>query len=169
MTYFDPPSMAPLPAARHDAMRRQLTTMVATRRQTRRPLLIVGTTAAIAIGTSAGAYAYVQHSAPVTGKSQAYCYTVDTLAGGYFTTIAAGPPGSSKTTQVADALSACGDFWRQGILRAGDRNPVPPGHANGIHPVPPLVACVLPDGTAAVFPGPASTCTALGLPSALKH
>lgn len=123
MTYFDPPSMAPLPAARHDAMRRQLTTMVATRRQTRRPLLIVGTTAAIAIGTSAGAYAYVQHSAPVTDKSQAYCYTVDTLAGGYFTTIAAGPPGSSKTTQVADALSACADFWRQGILPGRRQEP----------------------------------------------
>ena len=34
------------------------------------------------------------------------------------------------------------------------------------NPVPPLVACVMPDGTAAVFPGTRATCATLGLPNA---
>jgi hypothetical protein len=34
------------------------------------------------------------------------------------------------------------------------------------NPVPPLTACVMRDGTAAVFPGTKATCAALGLPNA---
>jgi hypothetical protein len=34
------------------------------------------------------------------------------------------------------------------------------------NPVPPLVACVMPDGTAAVFPGTRASCVTLGLPDA---
>ena len=74
------------------------------------------------------------------------------------------PAGSSATsTDVADqALEVCGAVWRQGLLRYGSPN----AGGDGIpdHPVPSLVACVLPSGEAAVFPGDRSTCGALGLP-----
>jgi hypothetical protein len=147
-------------------MRRQLATMVARERRTRRPLLIAGVAGAVAIGTSAGAYAYVASSAPVTDKSQARCYTVASLTGGDYTTIAAlSPAGTGKSTQIDDALSVCAAFWRQGILRPGAREPFPPNQADP-YPVPQLVACVMPDGTAAIFPGKPGTCTALSLPAA---
>lgn len=165
MTPLDPPSALPLTDARRAAMHRQLSMMVTRHRprRPRRPLLVVGTGVAVAIGTSAGAYAYVQHSVPVTDKTSARCYTADNTSGGGYVTIGE-PPGGGGKGPIDDALAACAAFWRQGIVRPGATAPVPPGPANKAYPVPPLVACVMPDGTAAVFPGQPGTCAALGFP-----
>lgn len=170
MTRSDMPQARPLPDYRRTAVRRQLEAEV-NRSQRRGPLLIAASAVVVAAGTSAGAYAYVQHSQPVTDKNQARCYTVASLSAGpeSFTTIAqATPAGSSRPAEVDNALSVCAALWRQGILHRGPQGahgPTTPSRA-GTSPVPPLAACVLPDGTAAVFPGTHSTCATLGLPNA---
>jgi hypothetical protein len=170
MTQFETPPSRTLPVYRRTAMRRQLEAQV-TRKYRRRPLLIAASAAVVAAGTSAAAYAYVQHSQPVTDKSEARCYTVAGLSAGpeSFTTIAEpAMAGSPRPAQVGNALSVCAALWRQGFLHPGPqgaRGPATPDPA-GTSPVPPLAACVLPDGTAGVFPGTSSVCAALGLPNA---
>jgi hypothetical protein len=170
MTQFETPPTRTLPEYRLAAMRRQLETVV-NRKRRRKPLLIAASAAVVAAGTSAGAYAYVQHSQPVTDKNDARCYTVASLSAGpeSFTTIAqASMAGSTRPAQVGNAVSVCAALWRQGILHPGPqgaRGRATPDPA-GTSQVPPLVACVLGDGTAAVFPGIRSTCATLGLPNA---
>lgn len=173
MTQFTPPPARPLPDDRRAAMRHQLTAVATRSRHRRRPLLIAATAVVVAAGTSAGAYAYVQHSLPVADKSGARCYTVASLSAGrlsYATIGQATVAGSSRPAQVNNAVSACAALWRQGFLRPGPqgaRGRANPGPAASDR-VPPLVACVLPDGTAAVFPGHPSTCVTLGLPNAAR-
>lgn len=179
MTMFQMPP-ARLPDHRRTQMRRQLEVEV-TRKHRRKPLLFTAGAVIVAAATSAAAYAYVQHSAPVTDKSQARCYTVASLSAGpeSFTTIAqATRTGSLRPAQVDDALSICADLWRQGILHPGPNGvgaPTPDasgmvrlGPGQGSSHVPELTACVLAGGTAAVFPGPSSTCPSLGLPNARR-
>jgi hypothetical protein len=174
MTRFDPPPARPLPLGRRDAMQQQLETLVGAgtgdgRRRGRKPVLIAAGAAAIVVGTTAGAIVYVQHSQPVTNKSVARCYTEANLGGGdqfHGTTIAeAGVPGS-RAPQVDNAVSVCADLWRQGFLLPGAAGVARQPNTKAHHLVPPLVACVMPDGTAAVFPGNPRTCASLGLPRA---
>lgn len=174
MTRYDPPPVRPLSPGRRDAMRQQLERLIAAgaaRRQGRKPVLIATGAAALVLGTSAGAIVYVQQSRPVTNKSEARCYTEASLAGGdqfHGTTIAeAGVPGSKA--QVANAVSVCAVLWRQGFLLPGARGVARQPNTKARHRVPPLVACVMPDGTAAVFPGNSRTCASLGLPRATNH
>jgi hypothetical protein len=172
-TLFDPPSARALPATRLAAMRRELAAVVAappSRR--RRPLLIAASAVVVAAGTSAGAYAYVARSQPVTDKNEARCYTVASLSDGpqsYTSLAQATPVNSGKPGQVTDALGDCASLWQQGFLHAGLRGaamPIAAPSPGAENPVPPLVACVMPDGTAAVFPGTRATCATLGLPNA---
>jgi hypothetical protein len=174
MTQFTPPPARTLPEDRRAAMRHQLTAVVAGSHHRRRPLAIAASAVVVAAATSAGAYAYVQHSQPVTDKSEARCYTVASLSAGpesYATIAQATMAGSPRPAQVANAVSICAALWRQGFLHSGPqgaRGRATPGPA-GSGQVPPLVACVLPDGTAAVFPGTAPTCATLGLPNAARY
>lgn len=173
MTRFDPPPTRPLPAWRRDTMRRQLETLVREhpgRRAWRKPTVLAGA-AAVVIGTSTGAIAYVQQSQPVTNKGEARCYTVASLAGGdnfQGTTIAAAATPGSKA-QVNRAVSVCAALWRQGFLLPGAAGIARSPDTTERHRVPPLIACVMPDGTAAVFPGDSRTCAKLGLPRATKQ
>jgi hypothetical protein len=166
MTVFSPPPPPPMDEARQAAMRRQLVAMATGRAPSRRPLLLAGGAAVVAIATSAGAYAFVSHSATVTDKSEARCYTEASLTGGNdFTTVAELAPGRGRA-QVDDAISVCSDLWRQGFLALGATHIAQRPDTSVNHQVPQLTACVLSDGTAAVFPGPPSTCEALSLPNA---
>jgi hypothetical protein len=130
--------------------------------------LTAGVAAVVVFGTGAGAVVYVRASAPVTDRDLARCYTVASLGGGndfFGTTIAkAQPAGTPGIGQVEDALGVCAAVFRQDILVPGRAGVQPRAH--GEHRVPPLVACVLPGGIAAVFPGHAGTCHKLGLPRA---
>jgi hypothetical protein len=167
MTTFNPPPAPPMHEARRDAMRRQLTTMAGNRRRSRRPLFVVGGAVAVVIGTSAGAYAYISQSAPVTDNGQARCYTEASLtAGNDFTTVGQLVPGKPGPAAIDSAVSLCSDLWRQGFLRLGATGMALQPDTSVRHQVPQLTACVLPDGTAAVFPGPPSTCQVLSLPRA---
>jgi hypothetical protein len=174
MTRFDPPAVRSLPREHRDARRQHLQTLVAEGtggRLGRKPALISISAAAIVVATSAGAIAYVQQAGPVTNKTDARCYTVASLAGGglfHGTTIApAGSPGSR--TQVDNAVTVCAALWRQGFLLPGAAGIARQPDTTIRHRVPPLVACVMPDGTAAVFPGGPRTCGYLGLPRATSQ
>jgi hypothetical protein len=61
-----------------------------------------------------------------------------------------------------DPVAQCAQVWRDGGLRQGESGPQVPDPGARL-PVPELSACVLPDGSAAVFPGDAA-CARLGLP-----
>jgi hypothetical protein len=164
---FTPPPAPPMPEAKRDAIRRQLVAMAATRRRSRRPLFVASGAVLAAIATGAGAYAYVSQSAPVTAKGEARCYTEASLTDGNdFTTVSQLAPGKSEPVAIDDAVSTCSDLWRQGFLKLGAQGMVRQPDTSVSHPVPQLTACVMPDGTAAVFPGPPSTCQDLSLPRA---
>jgi hypothetical protein len=172
MTGFSTPPARTLPEDRAAAIRRQLVAEVARRPRRRRRLRFAVGGVVVAAGATAAGYAFVPHSQPVTDMDTARCYTVASLSAGpqSFTSIAqATPVNSGRPGQVTDALGTCASLWNQGFLRAGPQGAgvstarPSPGADN---PVPTLVACVLPDGTAAVFPGGKSTCAALGLPNA---
>lgn len=171
MTGFPMPPARALPEDRAAAMRRQLAAQVA-RKPRRRRLLIAAGGMIVAAGATAAGYAFVPHSQPVTDRDSARCYTVASLSAGpqSYTGIAV-PTRSGRPGQVTDALAVCASLWSQGFLHAGPRGaaaPAAPPSPNAHNPVPSLVACVMPDGTAAVFPGGKSACAALGLPSASR-
>ncbi|HEY2666340.1 MAG TPA: hypothetical protein VGK51_05845 [Actinomycetota bacterium] len=105
-----------------------------------------------------------------TDHGSARCYTVLSVGSATSftgTTIAAtGRIGSAE--QVQSAMAGCMALWRQGFLAPGStvRRPSSGEPSAGTVHVPTLVACTLPDGTAAIFPteGP-FTCGRLGLAS----
>lgn len=162
-----------LPSHRRLAARRQLEAIAAGGpiRGARGRLRTIGALAAAAVlGSAVAAIAYATFQ-PVTDRGSARCYTAATLAGGPnfdgTTIAAAGTPGTPA--QADDALGVCGDLWRQGFLTAGAKGiqrPAPSAVATNNFTVPPLVACTMPSGIAAVFPGNAATCARLGLPAA---
>ena len=171
MTGFSTPPARTLPEYRATAIRRQLEAEVG-RKPRRRRLLVAAGGVLVAAGATAAGFAFVPHAQPVTDKDMARCYSVASLSAGpqSFTTIAeANPVNSGRPGQVTDALGTCASLWSQGFIHAGPQGaeaPTSPPSPGAHHPVPPLAVCVLPDGTAAVFPGGKSTCAALGLPSA---
>jgi len=169
MNDFDTLPTGALPDHRVTAMRQLLESEISRSHRSPRPMFIgIG---AVIVAASAGAagYAYTARTAPVTDKNVASCYTVASLSAGprSFTQFAqATRAGSPTTAQIDNALSVCADFWRQGILHPGPDGARGAPNPAGNYPVPALVACVLADGTAAVFPGARGTCAALSLPNA---
>jgi hypothetical protein len=156
-----------LPTRKQEATRRQLELLVARsarRRRWRRPGFIAVTSGVIVLGSTA-AVTFARDQA-VTDETQARCYTVASTAGNdHFTTIAAaGQPGSKA--RVDHAVSVCSALWQQGFLSTGASGIDPSPDSSITHPVPPLVVCTMPDGTAAVIPGNALTCAKLGLATA---
>lgn len=133
-------------------------------RQPRRrkgPVIATGI-AAIALATGAAGYAVAAHQ-PVTDRSQARCYAVANLNSNRYTTF--GHATRRGSGEIADAVSVCAALYRQGIMKLGV-GIVREGPVVGDQNVPPLIACTLTNGTAAVFPGRHGTCAALGLPAA---
>lgn len=167
MTRLQLPPSRTLPPARAAAMRHLVQAEV-TGTSRRRPLLFAGGAVVLAAGATAAGFAFVPHSQPVTDQNTARCYAVASLSAGdeSFTTVAMSTPaGAASPAQVADPLGICSDLWRQGVLRPGPDGARGAPDPEASYSVPPLVTCVLADGTAAVFPGSKSTCAALGLPS----
>lgn len=160
------PCPRPMRAEYRTALRRELEALAADpsrHRRWRRPAVVIGISIGVAVAGGAAAAAYT-YSAPVTDTSTAFCYSVPSLAGHLGTEVAAvGAPGSAA--QVTDALQTCSMLWQDGFLAPGTANAIHVTGATTIHPVPNLVVCTMPDGTAGVFPGDASTCGQLGLSS----
>lgn len=123
------------------------------------------TAAAAAVVLATGAFALAEYES-VTDKTQARCYTVASLATTKYMAIAEASTSITRA-EVRSALEVCAALYRQGILRPGRRVNYSV-HTATRFPVPPLVACTLPGGIAAVFPGGRSTCAGLDLPAATR-
>lgn len=159
---------------RHAALRSQLHELVeATPRLVRRRhrILVIGAVTAVALGGGGVAVAHQYFgSKPVTNHRTARCYAkLSTDFGSNFpgTTVGgpltpAKPGGSSRLLPVTAPIDECAQLWKFGVINGRANQP-----GNHTFPVPHLVGCVLPDGTAAVFPGPDGTCQRLGLATAL--
>jgi hypothetical protein len=135
-------------------------------RRTARYVAIITGASALLIGSTAAAYvAFRPATVPIV--DQVRCYSKASLEGGdtdfYGTTVthAAAPDG---TRNAGTAIEACSPLWRQALMRINDKQVGGPDTGRFDHPVPPLVACTLDNGVAAVFPGDERTCARLGLP-----
>ena len=126
------------------------------------------TTAAVGVGTAA-AFGFFR-TAP-TLRDIAHCYTTADLD----------DPGNHNDFAVALdfdrpdptadaaalALEICAGGWAQGRFSATDPKVSDALSTRTDLPVPPLTACVLDDGSVAVFPGPETVCADLGIANAL--
>lgn len=137
----------------------------ATRRTARYVALIAGASTLL-IGSTAAAYvAFRPATVPIADEVR--CYSKASLEGGdqdfYGTTVthAKAPDG---TRNAGTAVESCSALWRQALMRLDDKQVGGPDTGRFDHPVPPLVACTLDNGIAAVFPGDTQTCARLGLP-----
>ncbi len=140
----------------------------ASSRQWYRARWLGGSVIAALLAAAGGSVAYAElaGSRAPTYLGEARCYSVASLKGGDnfygLTVTASGRPGSAAV--VTNALQTCTVDWQQGFLALGQRPlrvQLPPDKR--VHPH--LVACVLPTGIAAVFPGNVHTCQQLGLSS----
>jgi hypothetical protein len=166
MTYFHPERTPVLPAPRREAARRQLEQVVERSGPARLPRRVKPaaiTAGAVAIVLTTGAFAYAAYES-VTDRTQARCYTEASLASNRYVAIAEASDSLSKA-DVRNAVDVCAALYRQGILRLGHRVDYSV-HSRVSYAVPPLTACTLPAGVAAVFPGSSGTCAKLGLPAA---
>lgn len=167
----------PLPAAHRVALRRELADIASGRRRPdrrrggRRVYLATGLSAAV-LATGGWVVYSRLGSAPVTDHSTARCYTrAEYSPGAHFPGTGVSmadhtaADGHEVKGQVRDALGLCADLFAQGFLQVGSTHiPVIANPGPGANrPIPPLVECVLPDGTAAVFPGTGNLCARLGL------
>lgn len=119
---------------------------------------------AVVLGGGSAAVAYVSAMKPeVPPMKLTQCFTKATLDDAY----------SRQTGMVTrdhsarSAVQVCTVLWKAGLLRL---NSTQDGTTSNTHeyPVPPLTACVLSSGVAAVFPGDDTTCAGLGLPSLIN-
>jgi hypothetical protein len=168
----DVPDDRPLPRARFEADQELLRALAfaeggRTTRGARRGVIVAGFAGVmlVAAGGVAAAGALLAGQ-PATDRSIGRCYTaISTDFGDDFpgTSMSnAARPGQTAPELPPLALENCAAAWRAGVIAAPGTQPKP--DAAGEYPVPPLVACVLPSGEAAVFPGSAGTCSILGLP-----
>jgi hypothetical protein len=160
-------------AAHREATRQMLLDHVRTQPQSARRLTIAAAAGAgvILIGTSTAVAYELASSAPVTDKNTARCYaTVSSDFGNDFpgvTVAAAGNSQSGTPGAVTAPVSLCRYLWSTGTMSpVHTRGATPSLSPRNANQVPPLIGCVLPDGTAGVFPGTEQTCQALGLPVA---
>ncbi|HEY8787558.1 MAG TPA: hypothetical protein VIM10_00275 [Actinopolymorphaceae bacterium] len=165
----DLPPPRPFPDASRDAVKTMLINEVRASRRRRRQRPLVAGLATALVGTAIAAGSYVAFRQP-TELRYAQCYSSVTADTDYRTTLAIGKAHRAddetpSPVEVTDAIGSCGNLWSQGILRKDVPMSAEPTPAPGSAPVPPLVACTLPDGTVGVYPGDESTCRTLGLPS----
>lgn len=117
------------------------------------------------VGTAAALGAFSQ--AP-TDRGMGSCYTaadLDAPHGDFAVSSTDGIPGDA----AGAALELCSHFFGSGFYSATDpdyRDPMVDPNGPATHPVPPLIPCVMDDGSVGVFPGTAETCADLGLPVA---
>lgn len=165
------PETRPVPGTRWAADQAMLRSVVCADprtapRRTRR-LAVVSLVAGLCVITAGGVAAAgaLLTARPATDQVTGRCYsTISSNFGDDFpgTSMAnAATPEGAAPDLPPVAIVDCAAAWRAGALKAPGTHPSP--NAAGIYAVPPLAACVLPSGEAAVFPGPPSTCESLGL------
>lgn len=167
---FDQIPMAP---HRREARGGHLMTVVAEQSTSRRRRIrwaVPGAVAALMLTGGVAVAAYVV-SQPATVREQVHCYTEADVNG--YRSDGAGATAEGKPADVADeAVALCRQLWEFGVLTEGPaaaQAPPPEQDPKAGQPAikrvaPPLVACVVSDGVAGVFPGDAATCARLNLP-----
>jgi hypothetical protein len=136
----------------------------ATRSVARYATVAAGASALLIGGTAVAYVAFKPATIPVADGTR--CYTKASMEGGdrnFFGTTVAQASSAGGSRNAASAVEVCSDLWRQGLLQLGSKKIGGPDTGQ-THPVPPLVACTLDNGMAAVFPGDVQTCARLGLP-----
>ncbi|MFC6092439.1 hypothetical protein [Saccharothrix lopnurensis] len=167
---FDQIPMAP---HRLDARGRHLVAEVAERSATGRRAVRWAVPGAVVLCALTGGVAVAAYVAarPATVREQVRCYTEADVGG--HRGDAVGVTLEGRPADVADeAVSLCAELWGLGALTAGPASAqVAPqehdpkaGPPVAKHAVPALVACVVSDGVAGVFPGGPDLCRRLGLP-----
>ncbi|MEV0392165.1 hypothetical protein [Polymorphospora rubra] len=169
---IDLPPQRPMPAVRAQARQVRIeqyaTPPTPARRKERltRALVIATAASTVLIGGTATAYvAFRPASTPV--EDQTRCYTKESLDGGdsdFYGTTVGKAHAADGSRAAAAAVDLCAALWQQGLLELGSKQVSEPGTGSTNRPVPPLVACTLDNGLAAVFPGDSDTCSRLGLP-----
>ncbi len=135
----------------------------ATRNAVRYAMIVAGASALLIGGTAAAYVAFKPATVPVADETR--CYTKASLEGDkdFFGTTVSQAWSADGTRSAASAVEACSAVWRQGLLQLGSKQVGGPDTGTD-HPIPPLMACALDNGVAAVFPGDEQTCARLGLP-----
>lgn len=158
------PSNRALPPARRAALYHVLTEEVARtrepwwRRSRRAATVGIGAAALVFAGGAASA-GYVMFR-PATELQTVWCYNAPSLDEDQRILAGAANEGAGPI-DINDPVAVCSQVWRDGLLPtegASDAPVVPADEA------PPLTACTLSDGVAAVFPGDEETCPGLNLP-----
>lgn len=141
----------------------------ANQRRRHRGLVVIGISTAIVLAAGGGTAAALGlfGRAPTADTSSAFCYATTNLDDESVNNRTEFALGDGQTQELGDAAAAgldiCAIYWRSGLFTIGGAtNPdvLPTG---GTQEVPPLVACVLPNGQAGIFPGDTTTCENLGL------
>jgi hypothetical protein len=136
----------------------------APRRRRRTYLALSGTVLALA-GGGAIAATTLLGSTPASQHNLVRCYSDAKLSADYTDTSVATAPGAAPTdisATVTAAVDACGGLWQAGVVQPGRIGA--PSAQPGDGGVPPLTACVLDTGQAAVLPGKdPQLCQNLGL------
>lgn len=164
MDIFDQvPDARPMRDAHWVALRREIQKLggVAPRRWRHSSVAILLGISGVAGGVGVAAAAVYVHYEEVSNITTAHCYSLPQL-GDNGTTIAVLNV-TTGSSQVTDALGTCGMLWSDGSLAPGVSQMVYVTDTTTVYPVPNLVVCTMPDGTAGVFPGNSSTCSVLGL------
>lgn len=166
----------PAAAEQHLAMLADLTRTEPTkaRRRWKRPVALIAVGVLVVGGAGVGtAAAFGVFSQAPADRSIAHCYATADLDDptNHTDFMVAVTPQENDADGVGDAAAAalevCTGGWAQGRFSATDPKVSDPHPSRTDYPVPPLVACVLPDGSVGVLPGDPRTCAALGLPTAL--
>jgi hypothetical protein len=168
---FDQIPMAP---HRREARGGHLMTVVAKQSMPRRGVVrwaVPGAVAAALMFTGGVAVAAYVVSQKATVREQVHCYTEADVNG--YRSDGVGATAEGKPADVADeAVALCRQLWEFGVLTEGPAAAQAPppeqdpkaGQPAAKRAAPPLVACVVSDGVAGVFPGDAATCVRLNLP-----
>lgn len=144
---------------------------VGPRRRFRKTTTVVaGIVAALAIGVGTAA-AFGVFSTPPTLRDIAHCYTTvdldDPTNHNDFAVALDFDQPDLTADAAAMALDICAGGWAQGRFSDTDPKITDPQGTRTDYPVPPLTACVLDDGSVAVFPGTEEVCNDLGIANAL--
>ena len=141
-----------------DGVGEPVTVPVPLRPRRRRVLVAIAAAVAVVLFATAAATIIWRHA---SNRSEVRCFP------GYVTDFDNPQYGDTMmigADTASNALDICTMLWRDDYLES-----TPPYAANGENapqPVPPLIACVLPNDEVGVFPAdePSRTCDGLGLP-----
>ncbi len=121
---------------------------------------VVAAAVAVVLGTAAARIALER----ATERSETHCYPIWTTD--FDNPKLGGDALAIGQDSASAALDICRSLWADGYITSVEPYTEPRGQSPVPATPPPLIACVLPDGSVGVFPAyHHETCTQLGLPT----